>query len=85
MPATYKEIKEKPHMWVITSPKSQQRLDNGIFNSFYEMKSVVKVDTQEIRIVKIYRKAELSPELLFMVKEEIMFFRTFDHPNIAKC
>jgi hypothetical protein len=49
------------------------------------MKSVLKIETQEVRIVKIYRKNELSSELVSMVKEEIAFFKTLDHPNIAKC
>lgn len=35
-------------------------------------------------MVKIYRKNELCPELIQMVKDEIFLFKTLDHPNIAK-
>jgi len=45
LPATYKDIKQNMQQWVLSSPKSSQRIDNGIFSSFYDMKSVIKLDT----------------------------------------
>ena len=48
------------------------------------MKSAIRLDTQQIKLVKIYRKNELTPELTQMVKNEIFLFKTLDHPNIPK-
>ena len=49
------------------------------------MKQVIKLETSELRNVKIYRKAELSPELIKQIQHEVTYFRQLDHPNILKC
>lgn len=43
------------------------------------------VETGERRVAKIYRKSELSEDLVLLVKKEISYFQLLDHPNIARC
>lgn len=45
----------------------------------------MNLETYEMRTVKIYRKDELTPELVAMLTKEICHFQTLDHPNIVKC
>lgn len=40
--------------------------------------------TDEIKAVKIYRKMELQPDALAMVRKEVNLFRSCDHPNILQ-
>lgn len=41
--------------------------------NFYELKHVLHVETGELRVAKVYRKSELSKELLLLVKKEISY------------
>ncbi len=43
------------------------------------------VDTHEMRVCKIYRKNELTPDLIKMIQKEIAQLTSLDHPNIIKC
>lgn len=54
-------------------------------NNFYELKHVMHLDTNEMRVAKVFRKSELSQELISLVQQEILYFQRLDHPNIARC
>lgn len=84
MVASYKEIKENPKQWVLHSPTSARRNDHGIISSFFEFKTAIRNQSNELRFVKIYRKSEQTEETIKLIKKEIQFFKQLDHPNITK-
>lgn len=49
---------------------------------FYEIRQCKDLITDEIKAVKIYRKMELQPDALSMVRKEVDLLRSCDHPNI---
>jgi len=51
-------------------------------SEFYEIRQCKDLHTHEIRAVKIYRKAELSPLVISMLKRELELLQRLDHPNI---
>ena len=42
------------------------------------------MNTGEIKAVKIYRKVELTPDSIHMIKREIDLLKRLDHPNLIK-
>ena len=71
VPVSYKEIKENPKLWVLNSPTSAKRHDLGIISPLFDLKTVLRHETYELRLVKIYRKSELTPESIKLIKKEI--------------
>lgn len=51
---------------------------------FYEIRQCKDLITDEIKSVKVYRKMELQPDALALVRREVDLLRTCDHPNIIK-
>ena len=50
----------------------------------YEIRECRDMNTNEQLSVKIYRKVELTPESIVMIKREIDLLKRLDHPNIMK-
>ena len=50
----------------------------------YDIRQCKDINTAELKAVKIYRKVELTPEAIDMIKREIELLKKLDHPNIMK-
>ena len=50
----------------------------------YEIRQCKDLNTGEFLAVKIFRKVELTPGAVEMIKQEIDLLRKIDHPNIMK-
>ena len=50
----------------------------------YELRECKDINSGDIKAVKIYRKVELTPTNIEMIKREMALLKRLDHPNLMK-